>query len=765
MKRQGTALLLCTAMLSALLVTGAAAEAAPAPVLQDGGTTGENGAVLTKTAAYRGENVWDITLEAYVTGERVTVEESLPTDLVLVLDQSGSMGDAMEVQEKRQYQAVTELIYNPFAQQYYAKADGAYFEAKWEITGSESIGFISVPTFEWCYYDAAGVRHGLNPKRTMLGGSDQFYKMVVSGTQKTKTQVLKEAVDAFLDEVAATGAAHRVAIVGFASESGYGDNTELFRGGSSVVYGKLNAAEYQTAFQQAGTQEGLAALKASVALLAHEGATRADLGMNMAEQIFANNPVEAGTRSRAVILFTDGVPTAASEFDNTVANAAIASSHSIKSAYGAKVYTIGVMDDADPADTTGKVNRFLGGVSSNYPGATALDALGARVDSAQQYYFAAQEAARLTAIFQSISQSIGGAANTVLDASTVVRDGISPVFDLPAGATAQDVRITTAAYLGENQWAEPVPGDSGIKAAVQDKTVEVTGFDFSANWCGTDNGSSRGKKLRITFPVTRAAGFFGGSDVPTNTADSGLYLGDTAIGSFYQPHVDVPLQYALKAQDQWVYLGQTADLHDDLLLQPETINGVNNAYVQIEYVLRDAAGAQAAVWTLPAGADTRESSCPQIQWSTACPEGVIQPEETRAYTLSCRVTATRESWQAACEFQVKVRFCTLSIEKTGGAETESYLFHVEGDNGRSFLVAVQGNGIVTCGKLPIGCYTVTENSDWSWRYTAQSKTAELKPTPEGDHARVTLVNQRTDSRWLSGDSAAVNQFRVLPMEA
>ena len=59
----------------------------------------DNGVTVNKTAAPSKETpgYYTITLEAYATGDKVITEitENVPTDIVLVLDQSGSMGDEM----------------------------------------------------------------------------------------------------------------------------------------------------------------------------------------------------------------------------------------------------------------------------------------------------------------------------------------------------------------------------------------------------------------------------------------------------------------------------------------------------------------------------------------------------------------------------------------------------------------------------------------------------------------------------------------------
>ena len=39
---------------------------------------------------------------------------------------------------------------------------------------------------------------------------------------------------------------------------------------------------------------------------------------------------------------------------------------------GAKVYTIAMIDSANPSDTSRKINRYMNGVSSNYPQAIKM---------------------------------------------------------------------------------------------------------------------------------------------------------------------------------------------------------------------------------------------------------------------------------------------------------------------------------------------------------------------------------------------------------
>ena len=61
--------------------------------------------------------------------------------------------------------------------------------------------------------------------------------------------------------------------------------------------------------------------------------------------------------------------------------------------------------------------------------------------------------------------------------------------------------------------------------------------------------------------------------------------------------------------------------------------------------------------------------------------------------------------------------------------------------------------------LPVGEYTITEKSDWSWRYSPDN--AEQKITLSDvneDDYKVTFMNTRTEDKWLSGDSFCKNMW-------
>ena len=103
---------------------------------------------------------------------------------------------------------------------------------------------------------------------------------------------------------------------------------------------------------------------------------------------------------------------------------------------------------------------------------------------------------------------------------------------------------------------------------------------------------------------------------------------------------------------------------------------------------------------------------------------------------------------------------SLTIEKDGCNETldenQSFVFTVSG-NGVNMDVVIHGNNSVTIKDLPAGSYTVTENTDWSWRYTpdGNGKTVEV---PGGGNGTVTFINSRDKVKWLDGNAYCDNKW-------
>lgn len=684
----------------------------------------DSGLELAKTAKVLEDGTVEISLEAYVTGEAISsiIRSDVPTDIILVLDQSGSMGNPFGYQFNAYSPTTNTNYYNYYNRNnLWTQLDGSYIQVSLEretiydytalinwsnsslwnikdnlyilqngsyqkvrVTRTNANGTYSYyvdstnalietstgrNTFpQNTYYrpswTQAGYRYTyrytLNGETIILrvnevrtGENDaagiQLYHRETSST--TRLEALTTAVTSFAEAVAnkAKGAdgtagtdddiSHRIAMVGFAS-GGIHDrydyhytNSEVFVGSQGYTYGTSAQGQYSNALQDMRTQAGIANIAASIGALDADGGTLTHLGLEMANGILAANPVSAGEkRNRVVIVFTDGAP-GWSGYEADYANSAIGEANVTKSTYQATVYGVGIFDGADATSAGNqngtqveKCNWFMQNLSSNN---------GAVQDPS--YYLSAQDAKALQNIFEQISEQIEeGGAKVKLDESTVLKDVISPYFELPEGG-AQNIQLFTSAYLAEDTWAEPVPFSDG-SVTIEDKTLSVTGFDYAENWVGTETNTDtglvtyRGQKLIVKLLIQPEAGFFGGQDVPTNDGSSGIYQEGELFEPFPLPHVDIPLVYETAAQNQSVYLTQPADLSQLLAFaagyQPD---GDNNRFVTIEYALMK--GDQTVgTYTISPGAT-------EGSWIWQVDEGRPVLFEDTAYRLACHVTS------------------------------------------------------------------------------------------------------------------------------
>ncbi|GEM_PF-5767354 len=446
---------------------------------------------------------------------------------------------------------------------------------------------------------------------------------------KSKLDVLKEKVQNFINEATETNLNHRIAIVGFGSgdmDRGNPDyeNTELFVGSEEHEYGSISDQAYKLAFQKVTDSNGTNNLKASVNKLAASGATRSDLGLEIARKIFEQNSnieIVNGVeyvRPRVVIMFTDGEPNNWNGFDKKIAASAVNEAKELKQAYKATVYAIGVIPGSNVSDTSSDVNRYMHGVSSNYPNASGVKGhwewkidLGTGNNKAG-YYLTATTADGLGGIFGSILENI---IRPDVTASAVIKDYVSKYFKFPEGSS--DVRFSIYDATGsdeEVEWSGPREAQDVTveyyydKDTASDSTskvvgIGVTGFDFWSNYVRKVDGQWKGSKIVIQFDVEPIDGFVGGNSVPTNTADSGIYedgkgVGGT-LGHFDVPTVDVPIQYDFTPYDQKVYItNQVEDLTTLLTEAPSEgieyqigegdykLGSPNNDFVDITYTVK-----------------------------------------------------------------------------------------------------------------------------------------------------------------------------------
>lgn len=567
------------------------------PVIAEGERTGsaDNGMCISKTAEINSDGSYTITLEAYATGSKVITEvkTEVPTDIILVLDQSGSMDENMYTYSFTEYtNKDNNDLYNKrmnnnrYGNLYYKISDGIYAEVYVDLNrgwGSSN------NTYTYYYVDSESVKHTL---KTSSGSDTKPNDLVLyerkTTASKKRLQALKDAVTTFSKNVAEKAKGkdgelgteddinHRIAVVGYASGTSEESNTpwkntELFIGNNQYNY-NVNASQYYgSSFQDMNTEEGYQNILASKNALDSNGATYTNYGLEMANNIFNaySKDYNKGTRNKVIVLFTDGYPGRnADDFNKTAANSAIHQAKIAKDS-GVSVYAVGIYNGADPTSSgstsgnnTQAANWFMQNVSSN--------------DGRPQnpsYFLSASDADSLNDIFKKISEQIeSGGASVKLNKEAVVKDIISPQFELPEGTEPSDIIVETYKCIGkdsnEYKWDEN-HNAMGANATINNDQISVTGFDFAENYVGTvtntnNKTSYRGNKLVIQFTVKAKAGFLGGNNVYTNVS-ADIYENSSAtkpVVTFNRPQVNVPIKnITVSDVEKNVYLlnGLTAD--------------------------------------------------------------------------------------------------------------------------------------------------------------------------------------------------------------
>lgn len=110
----------------------------------------------------------------------------------------------------------------------------------------------------------------------------------------------------------------------------------------------------------------------------------------------------------------------------------------------------------------------------------------------------------------------------------------------------------------------------------------------------------------------------------------------------------------------------------------------------------------------------------------------------------------------------------LTITKTGceGVDTnQSFIFDVKDKDGKLITtVTIHGNSSATIKDLQIGDYTVTEKTEWSWRYEPTENDQRITLDVDKKN-EITFVNKRETTNWLNGSSWCKNVFKDNKIES
>lgn len=783
----------------------------PSPAYAESAETPSDGLVLSKTAKANPDGSYTITLESYTTGTVTSTTKTVPVDIVLVLDQSGSMADSFDsgTRQAAMKNAVKNFI-AAVAGKYSADADHRISIVTFGSGASTRMG--------WTFVDEAG-KNSLQGSINGLPASPSGATNVSAGMGQAET------------------------LMG----SGYnytGPNTSrqkvvvVFTDGVPTTSTDFNTTVATNAIASAKRLKDSGATVYSVGIF--NGANPNELYGASGFDTNSDGTVNSKWIKDAWGLFPG---TDFPEADRPAGNRFL---NYLSSNYPGAT-SIGLTRDTDGWGVLHYKITYT--ITGNYASA------------ANNYYLTANDSASLNEIFQTISNNIQ-TANIDLGSQTVVKDTVSQYFDLPENTS--EIKVYTAAAKADGSFESPVA--SGLTPTVSGQAVSVTGFDFNANFVSDTQKSdgTYGKKLIIEFKLTPKDEFIGGNDVPTNDwQNSAVYDKDGAeVEKFADesttPTVNVPIKgpvfttadktiyqgnktpvsglYTIADTTGWQYdyvdveiEGVTgkevspADCEEynikvtfkprtegtDSVGTPNNMDGVSSEKEATVHVLKPNAavtlndverfygetytlgdGNNAVVSLSWADKTAGHTSIPDAEGEAPyteddltlayeAPTGItvsgnqfVLPKEDVTITVKL-MNGTGELTDATitttcthgCDpssrtdgtYIVHVKTASITIQKSGATGTdEGFIFNVNGPE--KFRVSVKGNDSVTITGLPLGTYTVTEETGWSWRYGSYSVTDKdsVTLTREKCEARVTVTNAKTNSSLLDGNDYVQN---------
>lgn len=457
-------------------------------VSSGGSTEGTVGMEMSKTLQLNADGkTGTLTLEAYATGNSQVLQKEVPLDIVLVLDQSGSMAYKFNGQglgwgddntDRRQY-AMKNAVKN-FINSVADKYDPETSDHRMAVV---TFGSSASTLVNWTQVDGTG-------KSTLTTAIDRLPSAPNGGTQ--------------------TGQ------------------------GMQQAQTLLDNSKYTGSNQAQRTQ---------VVIMFTDGVP-GDSGFDIS---VANDAIKAAKtmKDNGVVVYTIGIFTGAepSQLYGGSGNGAVGEywDWSDTDSAAANRFMNFVSSNFKAAENVGLgqkvVNHFVYNsyyfeITKNY-----------NRDSSS-YYLTASDADGLNNVFSSISSTIGGSDATLTDTATMV-DVISDYFQLPKNyqdsLKAYTVPFTGTDASGNRQWgANQTDYTTSIKV-VDGSKVSINGFNYSDNWVGfhTENGTKtpRGSKMVLEIPIQVKDDTVG--EVPTNDLNnSGILDGnEDMFAKFVSPVV------------------------------------------------------------------------------------------------------------------------------------------------------------------------------------------------------------------------------------
>ena len=319
----------------------------------------------------------------------------------------------------------------------------------------------------------------------VLDASGSMGNAMGGGDNTKRIDALKSAANDFVSKIAKQNQGisdeskqHQVSIVKFSGKKSAAVGNDTYREDGHTY-------NYSQVMKAMSPCTDAAAFTSTINSISPAGATRADYGLQLAQGQTSNRE----DAKKIVIFFTDGAPTAYSDFDASVASSAVASAKTMKGK-GATVYAVGIFSGVNPsadptAAGTSNENKFMHAVSSNYPEASYTQSdgyfggwnweLGARAEGSD-YYKSASNAAELEKVFDDISSEIVKGSGYPTNATEGVehQSGFI-IIDDPLGAYVQVDEFKAIAVAGST-FENPTKSTAGnVDTYTFKGTVELNG--------------------------------------------------------------------------------------------------------------------------------------------------------------------------------------------------------------------------------------------------------------------------------------------------
>ena len=116
------------------------------------------------------------------------------------------------------------------------------------------------------------------------------------------------------------------------------------------------------------------------------------------------------------------------------------------------------------------------------------------------------------------------------------------------------------------------------------------------------------------------------------------------------------------------------------------------------------------------------------------------------------------------QFIVHINVFDLTIEKKAASDSnidpnQTFVFRVQGE-GVNMQVVITGANKQVIKNLPVGDYTITEDTSWSWKYTPVGNAEKTLTTSDIKNgvATVTFENKNNGTNWLTSLAKVINTW-------